>query len=88
MATSWKFRPGDVVRHKDYEDLIGVIYQCKLGREVDVDMGDNEPWYLITWVRPHHEVGQEHESQLVPVFRPVLPLGHPHGPSSPNGFKL
>ena len=87
--TTWKFRPGDIVRHRNVEDLTGVVVQCKLACEVDPDMGNTEPWYLIIWTSENaYNVGQEHEGQLVPIFRPVLPKEHPHGPSSPNGFEL
>lgn len=89
----WKFRPGDVVQHKDYDNLIGVVVRCKLGCEIDPDMDDGDPFYLITWTttpedEDPYQAGQEHECQLEPVFRPLLPLGHPHGVRNRNGFEL
>ena len=77
---SWKLRPGDVVRHQEYNNLIGVVVQPKLVGEVDDSIVPDEPdvipeWYLITWViTPEGEccVGQECEAVLVLVFRPNL----------------
>ena len=92
----WKFRPGDVVKHKDYETLIGVVVRCKLGCEVDPDMdeGLDEPYYLITWTttlpdEDPYQTGQEHEGQLEPIFRPMTPMGHRYGRVNlDDGFKL
>ena len=83
---NWKFRPGDIVRFREY-DTLGVVVQLKLASEVDPDMGGTDPWYLITWVvspEGEYHFGQEHEDTLVPVFRPVLIHRH----ENPNGFEL
>lgn len=93
MSTQWKYRIGDIVGHKDQPELVGVITRCRLGCEVDPDMGTIDPWYMITWTsnpqdEQKYQMGQEYEGQLTPIFRPVDPEGHPFGYRNPNGFEL
>ena len=78
----WKYRIGDVVTHREYgfDQLKGVIVQQKLDREVEPDMDEGYPWYVIVWFDTHlnqspPEIvhGQEPESQLelIESFNPV-----------------
>ena len=64
----WKYRIGDVVSHREYPDLKGIIIQQKISYEIGPDIDDGSSCYVIRWFsRPSYLVtnGQENEDQLI-----------------------
>lgn len=73
----WRFRVGDVVSHREYNNLNGIIIDQKISSEIEPDYDDDSPWYVIRWFSfPKDEMydtlvttGQESEGQLNLVER-------------------
>ena len=64
----WKYRIGDVVSHRVYPDLKGIIIQQKISYEIDPDIDGRRSWYVIRWFsQPSYLVttGKENEDQLI-----------------------